>query len=121
MKFTEPDFQVLATRLDKLESQNRRWKLAAILLAVSTSALVQMAAKRADQVDSTTIRAHFVEAQEFILKDPDGQVFARLTLSPSKRVDGRMLLNYGPALQFYNENGKPIWTAPQEPLMVPAR
>jgi hypothetical protein len=57
MKFTEPDFQVLATRLDKLESQNRRWKLAAILLAVSTSALVLMAAKRADQVDSSTIRA----------------------------------------------------------------
>ena len=121
MKFTETDFQALAARLDKIESQNRRWKLAAILLAMSTSSLVLMAAKRADQIDPSTIRAHFVEAQEFILKDPGGQVFARLTLTPSKRVDGRMLGNSGPALQFYNENGKPVWTAPQEPLMMPTR
>ena len=92
MSFTEPDFQKLAARMDRLESQNRKWKLAAFLLAVCTSSLVLIAARRADQIDPSTIRAHFVEAQEFILKDADGQVYARLTLTPSKKVDGRVLV-----------------------------
>ena len=51
MQHTEPDFQALATRMDKLEAQNRKWKLASILLAVSSASLVLVAAKPADRID----------------------------------------------------------------------
>ena len=127
MQHTEPDFQALATRMDKLEAQNRKWKLASILLAVSSASLVLVAAKPADRIDPGVIHARTVEAQDFVVKDEDGQIRARLTLNPNKKMEmnGRSVLimnpAFGPALQFYNENGDAIWTAPQEPTMIPAR
>ena len=124
MQHTEPDFQALAARMDKLEAQNRRWKVASIVFALSIGSLLLMAAKPADRIDPTVIHARTVEAQDFVLKDADGQVLARLTLNPNKKdTSGRIFINppVGPDLQFYNENGDAIWTAPQEPTMIPAR
>ena len=124
MQYTEPDVQALAARVDKLEAQNRRWKLASILLAVSSAFLVLIAAKPADHVDSAVIHAHTVEAQDFVVKDGDGQIRARLTLNPSKQnTSNRLFVERpgGPALQFYNENGDAIWTAPQGTAVIPAR
>jgi hypothetical protein len=124
MKYTEPEFQALVARMDKLEAQNSKWKLASVLLAVSSASLVLIAAKPADRIDPTVIHVRTVEAQDFVLKDEDGQVRARLTVNPNKKdAKGFAILNppFRPALQFYDDNGNTFWTAPQEPTIIPAR
>lgn len=115
----------LVARVEKLELQNRRLKLASAAIVVAGAALFLGGAKFADRVDSQVLRARTVEAQEFVVKDDDGHVFARLSLHPNKiEINGRPAIvepiTPGPALQFFGENGKPIWTAPQVPTMVPA-
>ena len=128
MKSTVSDFQALSDRLDKLETQNQRWKMAAIVLALSSASLVLIAARPADHIDSAVIHARTVEAQDFVVKDEDGQIRARLTLNPRVKMrkdmsspPANMNAPMGPALQFYNGEGDAIWTAPQEPTMIPAR
>jgi hypothetical protein len=128
MRSTNNDLQALSARLDRLETQNRRWKLAAILLALSSTSLVLIAAKPADHVDSAVIHARTVEAQDFVVKDGDGQIRARLTLNPQVRIrkdmsgpEVNMNVPMGPALQFYDSNGDAIWTEPGVAKMIPAR
>jgi len=125
MNFSDANLASLIARVEKLESQSRRWKLVAAVLALSAASLVLAGAKLADRVDSQVLRVHTVEAQDFVLKDDDGHVYARLSLNPNKFVlSGRTVIVgpelSGPALQFYGEDGKPIWTAPQEPTLIPA-
>jgi hypothetical protein len=122
------DLRALSSRLDKLESQARRWKLAAMVFALSSASLVLVAAKPADHIDSGVIHARTVEARDFVVKDKDGQVRARLTLNSqggtkNDMSDPAINMNapLGPVLQFYNVNGNAIWTAPQEPTVIPAR
>ena len=128
MASTNSDLQALSARLDKLETQARRWKLASIVLALSSTSLVLIAAKPADRIDSAVIHARTVEAQDFVVKDEDGQIRARLTLNPQVRIRKDMsgpAINMnapmGPALQFYDGNGDAIWTEPRVPTMIPAR
>jgi hypothetical protein len=128
MASTNSDLQAPSARIDKLETQARRWKLASIVLALSSVSLILVAAKPGDRVDSAVIHARTVEAQDFVVKDEDGQIRARLTLNPRVRMKRdmnspavNMNAPMGPALQFYNGDGDAIWTAPQEPTMIPAR
>jgi len=127
MPSANSDLQALSARLDKLETQARRWKLAAMVFALSSTSLVLIAAKPADHIDPSVIHARSIEAQDFVLKDEDGQIRARLAVNPAnkKEVNGNRLLMmnpaFGPALQFYNANGEAIWTAPQSPTMMPAK
>ena|SRR5450432_2454062 len=126
MQFTDIDMQGLAIRLNKLELQNRKWKIASILLGLTAASLIAMAAKPADHYDQNVMRVRTVEAQDFILKDEDGQVHARLTLNPRNKMEmnGRSVEMNGssrPALQFYDAKGDTIWAAPQAPTMIPAR
>ena len=86
MKYSQPEFQVLASRLDKLEAQNRRWKVAGILLGLFIVSPVLIAAKPADRSDPSVVRA-------------------RLSLNSTNKVEsnGRIFLlraPSGPALQF---------------------
>ena len=123
MQSTANDLQALSARVDKLETQNRRWKVASIVLALSSASLVLIAAKPADHIDSAVIHARTVEAQDFVVKDEDGQIRARLTSYPELKgeINGRSVtINrpIGPSLQFYDGKGDAIWTAPQEPTMV---
>jgi hypothetical protein len=122
------DLQALSARLDTLETQNRRWKLASIILALSSASLILIAARPADHIDSGVIHARTVEARDFVVKDEDGQIRARLTLNPQakmrKDMNGPMSNTnapIGPALEFYDSNGDAIWTAPQSPTVIPAR
>jgi hypothetical protein len=57
------DVQVLSVFFDKLEIQARRWKLASVVLALSSTSLILIAAKPADHVDSPVIHARTVEAK----------------------------------------------------------
>jgi hypothetical protein len=125
MPSTHCDLQALSARLDKLETQARRWKLASIFLALSSALLILMGARFADHIDSSIIRARSVEAEDFILKDQDGQVHARLSLRPHSKKFGQSF-SASPAgtassLEFYDQNGEVIWTAPQSPTMVPTK
>src|SRR6266849_396822 len=75
------EIQILAVRVERLEAQNRRWKLISALFALSGVSLVLMGAKPADRIDPPMVRAGTVEAQEFILKDETGHICARLSLN----------------------------------------
>jgi hypothetical protein len=119
------DVQALSARLDKLETQARRWKLATMVLALSSASLILIAARPADRIDSSVIRARSVEAEDFILKDQDGQVHARLSLRGHAKKFGQSFsaspAGSGSSLEFYDQNGEAIWTAPQSPTMLPTK
>jgi hypothetical protein len=128
MPFTDAELQSLAARLNRLESQNRNWKLATVLLAACSAPLFLMAAKAADDIDPKVIHARTVEAQDFVVKDAAGQIRARLTLNPQVKLQRQAYspeINVnaplGPALQFYDGQGEVIWTEPRNPSMIPAR
>ena len=139
MNPSQVDIETLAARVLRLESSNRRWKSAsaiALLLVVSLLLLSTRhtervaAAARADRIEPDVLHVRAVEAQAFVLKDPDGQVYARLGLSPlvdvKKRGGMYLLPSDGPsagqaALQFYNEKGDVVWTAPSEAHLLPVK
>ena len=125
----QASLDLLASRVQSLEASNRRWKLVNALLVLSGVSVVLMGAKSADRIEPPTVRASTVEAQEFILKDETGHVYARLSLSPSnprmKQSNGRtyfipndsLAMSGQPALQFFDDKGDVVWTVPQEPAL----
>jgi hypothetical protein len=143
MNSSPVDVQALAARVEKLESANRRWKSSsaiALLLVISMLLLSTRhaervaAAARADRIEPDVLHARTVEAQDFVLKDADGRIYARLSLTG--RVGGK--LSNGPngplhfipgegaqpgqaALQFYNDKGDVVWTAPSKAQFIPTR
>jgi hypothetical protein len=133
MNSTQTSLDLLASRLQTLEASNRRWKLVNALLVFSAVSLVLMGAKSADRIEPPTVRASTVEAQEFLLKDETGHVYARLSLSPStpriKQSNGRtyfipsdaLAVPGQPALQFFDDKGDVVWTVPQEPMLRPVK
>jgi len=143
MNSSQIDVQTLAVRIEKLEAANRRWKSAsaiALLFLVSTLLLSTRhaervaAAARPDRIEQEVLHVRTVEAQDFILKDADGHVHARFGLAPS--IDEKLLNGpNGPlrvvpkdgvlpgtaTLQFYDDNGHAVWTAPSKPQFMTVR
>jgi len=133
MNSSQANLDFLAARVQKLESSNRRWRLVNALLLLSSVSVVLMGAKPADRLEPPVIRAGSFEAQEFVLKDESGHVYARLSLNPSTRrimqSNGRTYLVPNdslavpgqPALQFFDDKGGVVWTVPQEPMLRPVK
>jgi hypothetical protein len=130
MNSMKAELEILAARVQKLEAQNRWWKLGSALIALFCISLLLMAAKAANRSESTVIRARTVEAQDFLLKDEDGRVYARLSMNPGGKLvkrDGRvyMIPNQETpgqaALEFYDEKGTIVWTAPGKAEFMPAK
>lgn len=139
MNSSQVDVQNLAVRIEKLESANRRWKSASAIALLFVISLLLLstrhaervaAAARPDRIDRDVLQVRTVEAQNFILKDDDGRVYARLSLSPPPQVskNGRtyLLPSEGaapgqPSLQFYDERGQVVWTAPSKAQVIPVR
>ena len=133
MNFPQTSLDLLAARVQKLETANHRWKFVNALLLLSGVSILLMGAKPPDRLQPNVVRAGSVEAQEFILKDETGHVYARLSLNPSvpkPTQKGRTYLvpsdtipGGEAALQFYNEKGEVLWTAPSMggPQFLPAR
>jgi hypothetical protein len=138
MNSPQPNLDLLAARMQKLEASNRRWRLLNAVLLLSGASVALMGAKPADRLEPPVIRAGAVEAQEFILKDTDGHVYARLSLgrtSANIQANGlNSLPNQNglqfmpnratpsqPALQFFDDRGNVLWTVPQEPTLIPAK
>lgn len=136
------DVCALAARVAKLESANRRWKsanaivlffVASLLLIGTRHAERVAAAAKADRIEPDVLRARSIEAQEFLLKDENGHVYARFSLTPSLPLmdqNGRLLPPESPrlynvpvipgqaSLQFYDEKGKLLWSAPSKPQFM---
>lgn len=133
MNSSPVDVQSLAARIEKLEFANRRWKSASaiapllilFLLLLSTRHTERVAAAaRPDRIESDVLHARSVEAQDFVLKDSQGRVYARFSLL--RRAGGRN--NFTPSqsvsqatLQFYDDKGDVLWTAPSKAQFIPAR
>jgi hypothetical protein len=128
MNSSQANLDLLAARVQKLEASNRRWKLLSASLLLSGVSVLLMGAKPADRLQPPVVRAGSVEAQEFILKDENGHVYARLSLNPSLpkvTQKGRTYLVPSdslaipgqPALQFFDDKGDVVWTVPQEPTL----
>ena len=141
MEFSQTtDVRNLAARIEKLESANRRWKSASaiallfvlsLLLLSTRHAERVVAAARPDRIESDVLRARSVEAQDFVLKDAEGHVYARFSIStslPAVDQNGRSPRLYemptipGQAsIQFYDEKGKVVWSAPARPQFMTVR
>jgi len=132
MNSSQANLDLLVARMQSLEASNHRWKLLNAVLVLSVASVVLMGAKPADRLQPNVVRAGSVEAQEFILKDETGHVYARLSLSPSLpkvTQKGRTYLIPNdslavpgqPALQFFDDKGDVVWTVPQEPTLRPVR
>src|SRR6266481_6219573 len=124
MNSSQANLDLLAARVQRLEAATQRWTLLSALLALAIASVVVMGAKPADRLQPNVVRAGAVEAQEFILKDETGHVYARLSLNPSLpkiTQKGRTYLFPSdsqaipgqPALQFFDDKGDVVWTVPQ--------
>jgi hypothetical protein len=122
----------LTARIEKLEGQNQRWKMTSAVGVLMFASVMLMGSTRGDRLDWQTFRANTVEAQEFVLKDADGHIRARLSLPPTGKgtqAPGYKFQRLVPpgavpdqaALQFYNENGDVVWIVPNNPSFVPAK
>jgi len=133
MNSSQANIDLLTAQVQRLEASNHRWKLLNALLVLSIASVVVMGAKPADRLQPPVVRAATVEAQEFILKDETGHVYARLSLNPSvperKQSNGRTYLIPSeslaipgqPALQFFDDKGDVVWTVPQGPTLRPVK
>jgi len=129
MNSTQTNLDLLASRVQKLESSNRRWRLVNVLLVLSAVSVALMGAKSADRMEPPVVRASTVEAQDFILKDAGGHVYARLSLGrtlATKQLNGlysfpNKAVASQPALQFFDDQGDVVWTAPAKAEFMPAK
>jgi hypothetical protein len=140
MNSPEVDVQTLAVRIAKLEAANRRWKSASaiallfvlVMLLLSTRHAERVAAApRPDRIEPNVLHARTVEAQDFVLKGADGHVYARFSITPSLTgtdpngrspwLDEMPVIPGQASIQFYDEKGKVVWSAPAKPQFMTVR
>ena len=133
MNSPEVDVQTLAARIEKLEAANSRWKSASAIallfilsmLLLTTRHAERVAAARPDRVEPNVLHARTVEAEDFVLKDADGHVHARFSITPSLAAmdqgSSRVLPSGQASIQFYDEKGKVVWSAPAKPQFITVR
>lgn len=140
MNSSEVNVQALAARIEKLEAANRRWKSASaiallfilsLLLLSTRDAERVAAAARPDRMEPNVLHARVVEAQDFVLKDADGRVYARFSITPSlagmdlngrsPRLEEMPVIPGQASIQFYDEKGKVVWSAPSKPQFMTVR
>jgi hypothetical protein len=92
----------LATRVEAVEAQLRRWKIITILaLIVMTVLVVAAAAPSQDNGFIQQFAAPKFAAQSFLLVGKDGKTYGRLYTRGTQ-----------PILEFYDSKGAVIWSAP---------
>lgn len=92
----------LTTRVERLESQLRRWRVLTIVVLIAMTVLVVGAA--APPQDNGFIQpfpASRLSAQTFLLVGKDGKTYARLSAKGTQ-----------PVLEFYDSNGAVTWSVP---------
>ena len=140
MEFSQANVQSLAARIEKLEAANRRWKSASAIALLFVLSLLLLstrhaervaAAARPDRVERDVLQVRTVEAQDFVLKDADGHVYARFSITPSlagmdqngrpPRLEELPVIPGQASIQFYDERGKVVWSAPAKPQFMTVR
>ena len=101
------DLHTLVQRIEKLETQNHRWKLATFLLALFLASSVTMAMTFQKKPHTALLQAKAVEARSFLLRDSSGHIRAQLLMKGAK-----------PKLEFYNRLGNVTWTVPGPKMMA---
>jgi hypothetical protein len=110
MTTSEVDLRGMLERIQKLEAQNRRWKFASLLVLLVFASTLTIGVMAQERIAPPLVRAQTVEANTFLLRDTYGVVRGRLVMRA-----------YKPILEFYDEGGKVIWSAPTNPKLVPTR
>ena len=98
--------------LERLEKQQRRWRAAALTLAVAVGVLLTAAFAGQNEFDRGFILPHppeGVRARAFVLTDQSGKVQGEWTMEGGQ-----------PVLKFYGPNGKVLWLAPPRTALKPA-
>src|SRR5215470_722916 len=90
---TEPTLSSLTARLERMERESRRWKGMSLLMLVGGIALAVMGQTPQHRPGPRTL-----EAEEFVLRDPRGQVRASLGMAQNPTAT---------VLQIHGDNGKP--------------
>jgi hypothetical protein len=140
MNSSPADVETLAARVEKLEAANRRWKSASVIALLFVISMLLLstrhaervrAAAKPDRVEPDVLHVRTVEARDFVLKDLDGHVYGRLGITPSLTAmdqNGRSVRLYDmpvipgqASLQFYDEKGKVVWSAPSKPQFMTVR
>lgn len=88
----------LEERIEKLERQNRRWKIGGIG-AIAALAVSLTASAWAQQRNERAFRAKTVESEHFILKSAHGQTEGEFMVTPQ-----------GPVLNLYGTGGQVVWS-----------
>jgi hypothetical protein len=128
MTDTETELQTLTRRVGKLEAQNHQWRLVGCVLALFGSSFLVMGAKPIDRIEQSILRATTVETSDIILKDKEGHVCARLSVTPivDRVNDHTSIVTHSNSpdlavLEIYDDKGHPVWTAPPSPTLLPAK
>jgi hypothetical protein len=110
MKRAEFEIGELAERVRKLESQNRRWKLASFFLLFIVAPLLATNLVAQERNTPALLRAKAVEAQSFLLEDSEGNARAQMKMKAA-----------GPSFEIYDQTGKIVWSIPSKPMPKPTR
>ncbi len=95
--------ELAITNIPLLERQLRKWKAFALTVTALLLALLSVGFMQAQRMPADSIRA-----ERFVLQDERGHVRARMWVGPK-----------GPALEFYDDQGRVIWSAPPQPRVRP--
>lgn len=109
MTKAEINLTELVGRVRKLERQNRRWRLATLLLLFVVASSLATGLVAQERIEPPLMRAKTVEAQSFLLKDADGNIRGRMNLRGDR-----------PTCELYDKSGKVVWSAPTKPELIPA-
>ena len=102
----------LEERLAHLEKEGRRWRAAALLLALLAGVLLTAAFAGQSQFDRGFIlppQGEGIRARAFLLTDREGKVQGEWTTEGGQ-----------PVLKFYGPSGKVLWLAPPRAGVKPA-
>jgi hypothetical protein len=109
-----PEVDILNRRLDRLERENKRWRIVGLAGLAAAALLV---------LTGVTVKEPMIGAEAFTLLGKQGElraVFAMVKDEPTLALfdsggrvrAGLSLLQNSPQLILYGEDGKPVWKAP---------
>jgi hypothetical protein len=107
MTTSEIDLHALLERVQKVEVQNRHWRLASLITFVLLLASLTVGLAHGQQPQPN--RPSTVEAQSFVLRDASGAVRGQLSVKGDKA-----------GLELYDASGKTVWSTGTR-LMMPAQ
>ena len=99
----------LIPRVEKLESQLRRWRMLTLLVVIALTVVLLTGAASPERGGLWQPPANSLASRSFVLVGDDGStVYAQLTARDGK-----------PVLNFYDEAGRVVWSAPPKVTAKP--